>query len=628
MPFNSCCKKLGVIPTNVPADDKWHVVGLIEKPSSDAGRIMMFSDGSGGIVYNWILCENSVFWYNNDTISPSEQRERDKKRKEAIQKADHDKKIRATIAAKIAKKIYNDLAITAKQDHPYLVKKQIPANQFLSEILLSDLIKELGYTPHSKNKNLVGRILVAPIANCHEITSLAMIDESGRKAFLAGGVLSGGFWLTGKPKNGDPVFIAEGIATAITISTLTGCVCVSAMSAGGFATVVPAIKKWLTDSQIIVCADVGNGFDKANIAAKTNGCVCITPLCDTGTDFNDMMAESGDNETKSLLLSAILTKNKNAGIIKMSNLVTMELPPMRWLVEGLIPEGCTILAGAPKIGKSWLALDMLLTVTTPERKLFAEYPCPYGTALYLALEDSLTRLQDRTKTIIDGLLPYDTQAARATDRAHCVIDWPVIGAGCIEQIEDFISDNPDTRLIIVDTLARVRPATGKSAANAYEIDYAIVGQFQKFALKYHVAVILVTHLRKSTGREHDPFEEVTGSMGISGAADATIVFKRGKNSDIGDFYIRGRDVEEKCLKLKNVNGVWFYLGNESDEPKYLPEIKTFVSETNKREFTPSEFNKWYYDNMNEKISGIWMVLKRLYEHGHLRKMNNGKYSII
>lgn len=324
---------------------------------------------------------------------------------------------------------------------------------------------------------------------------------------------------------------------------------------------------------------------------------------------------------------AWLNKSKGTGI-KMQKLMRMELPPMKWIVSGLLPEGCTILAGAPKIGKSWLALDMALSISTPDRKLFGEYETPHGSVLYLALEDSLRRLQDRTKKIIEGLPTYHPQAAKATDQATVVIDWPPIGKGCMEHMEQFLTDNPDTRLIIIDTLQKVRPAI-KGSPNAYEVDYNVISQFQTFALRHHLAIVLITHLRKSSSitKDTDEFEQVTGSMGLSGAADATIIFKRGKASDMADLYIRGRDVEEQLIRLKQINGVWFYFGNAEDSPAHLDEIREFVSETGKQQFQPADFNKWCKAN-GEEVKSVRVVFKRLYESGHIRKIRDGLFALM
>lgn len=320
-------------------------------------------------------------------------------------------------------------------------------------------------------------------------------------------------------------------------------------------------------------------------------------------------------------------KNKKKPSVSAAELMKMQLPPIRWIVEGLIPEGCIVLAGSPKIGKSWLATDMMLTVSTPQRKLFGHFPSPEGTALYLALEDSLSRLQSRIRIICEGLMSYMPQAARPTEKAHICTEWPIIGAGCMEAMQQFVEANPDTRLIIVDTLQKVRPTGSAKGANAYEVDYALVAQFQQFALKHHLAIILITHLRKSNGMgDDDPFEQVTGSMGISGAADATIRIKRGKQSDIAEFYIRGRDVEEQMFHIQNTNGTWYYVENEK-EPAHIPEIREFTKATGRTEFKPAEFNRWHRENYGTEIKSIWMVMKRLYENGHLRKMKEGSYSL-
>jgi hypothetical protein len=185
-------------------------------------------------------------------------------------------------------------------------------------------------------------------------------------------------------------------------------------------------------------------------------------------------------------------------------------------------------------------------------------------------------------------------------------------------------------MIIGDTLQRVKPVAGRgNSSNAYEIDYGIVGQFQTFALRHHLAIILITHLRKSNGvtKNSDPFEEVTGSMGISGAADATAVFKRGKNSDVAELYIRGRDVEEQCIRLKQINAVWHYMGGAEDAPAHMDEIREYIAETGNNHIQPAAFNMWYRKGEGEEIKSIRTVFKRLYEAGHLRKVKVGVYAL-
>jgi hypothetical protein len=312
----------------------------------------------------------------------------------------------------------------------------------------------------------------------------------------------------------------------------------------------------------------------------------------------------------------------------LAEVVSMPPQPIKWIVQDLIPEGCHILAGSPKIGKSFLAIDMALTISTPGRKMFGHFPVQHGKCLYLALEDSWGRIQDRTSKIMGALPKYHAQAAQASENAVVCITWPPLGAGCIEEMEQFLTDNPDTVCIIVDTLAKVRPIGGPKNSNAYEVDYAVVSAFQSFAIRNHIAIILITHLRKSSGaKEEDPFEQVTGSMGISGAADTTIRLKRGQNSDFAEFYIRGRDVEEQCLNLRSINMVWHYSGDKEDAPSHLEEIRDYVSESRKTEFSPSDFNTWYRKNMGDEIKGIRVIFNRLYDRGHLKKLRHGVYAL-
>ena len=302
--------------------------------------------------------------------------------------------------------------------------------------------------------------------------------------------------------------------------------------------------------------------------------------------------------------------------------------PIRWIVPELIPEGCIILAGSPKIGKSWLATELCLcAASNGKRPFLGKYVLPHHGALYLALEDSDRRMNDRINKLISQLPVWSGHHTPAPTEVSYATSWPILGKGCIEQITAHLDANPDCKLVIVDTLQKVKPQAAKNMT-AYEIDYAIVAAFQEIAIKRGITIILITHLRKSTGAANeDPFEQITGSMGISGAADASIVLHKGKASNIAELYVRGRDVEEQSITIKMENCCWQYLGTgqESEGRKYLAEIKEFAQEWNRPDFKPADFNRWFKEGNGYEIKGIRVVFQRLFEDGFLGKKEAGRF---
>ena len=211
----------------------------------------------------------------------------------------------------------------------------------------------------------------------------------------------------------------------------------------------------------------------------------------------------------------------------------MTFPPIRYVVPGYIAEGCTLLAGRPKLGKSWLVLECGLAVARGDSCL-GSIACEQGDVLYLALEDNRRRLQGR----IDKLLgSFNPEWPAAFEYAT---EWPRANEGGVRQDQgvDLAKANP--RLVIVDVLAMFKPVRG-SSESLYEADYAAIKGLQALAGEHSVAIVVVHHTRKS-GAETDPFEKVSGTLGLSGAADTTLILDRDGNG--ATLYGRGRDIEE------------------------------------------------------------------------------------
>ena len=228
--------------------------------------------------------------------------------------------------------------------------------------------------------------------------------------------------------------------------------------------------------------------------------------------------------------------------------------PEPFLVEELLPEGLHILAGAPKIGKSWLALWLCLCVA--QGQPLWNFAVTQGEVLYLSLEDSYRRIQSRLFDLTDD----------APQTLHFAIMADTLKHGLEQQIEQFLMEHPTTKLVVIDTLQRVR-GTG-SDSNLYANDYQDIGILKQLADRRHIAILLIHHLRKL--HDDDPMNMISGSTGLSGAADSTFVLqKNSRLANVASLHCTGRDIPDRTLKLE--------FGEEDHVWKLLEDSKTCSS---------------------------------------------------
>lgn len=239
---------------------------------------------------------------------------------------------------------------------------------------------------------------------------------------------------------------------------------------------------------------------------------------------------------------------------------TMEFKPMKYVVPGYIAEGATLLAGKPKLGKSWLCLDIALAVASGGICL-GNVTCEQGDVLYLALEDNWRRLQSRLKKLwayedLRGDTPMP-------DRLFIEIQCPRANEGGIEALRDWLEKHPAARLVIVDVLAMFRATSKGREQTQYDADYLAIKSLQALAAERNVAIVVVHHTRKNA-EDSDPFEKVSGTLGLSGAADATLILDRDSNGCT--LYGRGRDIEEieTAVHFDSVTCRWSALGRAGD----------------------------------------------------------------
>ena len=214
-------------------------------------------------------------------------------------------------------------------------------------------------------------------------------------------------------------------------------------------------------------------------------------------------------------------------------IMTTVYKPIEFVIDGLLAQGLYILAGAPKVGKSWLALDMCLSIAKGEKILGLK--TSQGTALYLCLEDSYARIQNRLYELTD----------EPTEMLYFSVMSDPIGGGFEEQIEGFMSEHRDLKIVFIDTLQMVRGSTDSS----YGSDYKDLSVLKALADKLEITDIVVHHTRKC--KDSDPFNMISGSTGISGCVDGSLVLienKRGSRN--AKLYCVGRDIENAEINLQ------------------------------------------------------------------------------
>ena len=249
-----------------------------------------------------------------------------------------------------------------------------------------------------------------------------------------------------------------------------------------------------------------------------------------------------------------MTKEK-LNVIDSETLVDMRLPPQRFCVQTLLPQGMSILGGSSKIGKSWLVLDLCIRVAKGEP--LWNFPTTKGTTLYLCLEDTFRRVQDRLIRITDEW----------PDNAYFTVAAKTLADGLCDQIRDFLKEHPDTVLVAIDVFQMIR---GSEKDNSYATDYHDIQLLKEVAVEFDITVLVIHHVRKLD--DDDPFNTLSGTTGISGAVDTSFVLKRSNRNEVNaTLSCTGRDIESRELELKfNKNTcTWELLADSMEEPTML-----------------------------------------------------------
>lgn len=292
------------------------------------------------------------------------------------------------------------------------------------------------------------------------------------------------------------------------------------------------------------------------------------------------------------------------------------------IIDGLLYSGAYIIAGAPKIGKSFLVAQLAYHVSTGQ-KLW-EYDVHQGTVLYLALEDDFGRIQNRM---------FMMYGVEDTDKLHFATVAGKIGNGLDEQLENFMREHHDTKLIIIDTMQKIREAGGE--AYSYASDYEIIGVLKRFADRHNICVLIVHHTRKQPAG--DAFEMISGTTGLLGCADGSLLMQKKKRTDLtATVDVVGRDQQDQILYLRKdpETQIWQLEKTENELHKEPPDsileaVSKLVS-SDRREWTgsPSELAEAAHVGMAVNTLTKYLNVKsgRLLDEYHVSYENKAKHT--
>ena len=230
-------------------------------------------------------------------------------------------------------------------------------------------------------------------------------------------------------------------------------------------------------------------------------------------------------------------------------IMTTVYRPLEFVVDGLLAQGLYILAGAPKVGKSWLVLDMCLSIAKGENVLGRT--TTQGSALYLCLEDSYSRIQNRLYELTN----------EPSESLYFSVLAESIGNGLEEQIEQFKLQHSDLKIVAIDTLQKIKT----DEEYRYGSDYAELTVLKRLAEKLNICILLVHHTRKN--RDADPFNMISGTTGISGCVDGSLVLMKSKRtSSTAKLFATGRDIRECEIHLEKDECKWIATDVQIEKP--------------------------------------------------------------
>jgi predicted transcriptional regulator len=495
--------------------------------------------------------------------------------------------------------------------HPYLSHKKVEAygaRRSNRGVIWKD----------GRLKEMTGDFLIVPAYGPDgSMIGIEQIAPSGKQKYDLG---EKGVFVLGEYRAGVPLLVAEGFSTAASLKKISGW---NAACCGGTANIRAAVEtlRKQFSGDIFVTPDTG-AEDFTDVADVIE----IPGEHPKNTDWNDLLSAHGIEAAKDLFKDGwtnvrkrkqpetSIPKKKGIETISARDLRLSVLKAPEWAVEGLIPEGITILAGRPKGGKSWLILQACLAVASGQD--FLGHKTTKGKVLYAALEDTNYRLKSRIGKLWDDdrTVPADLLATT---------DIPRLNPEGIEILEEWIKAN-NPRMVVLDTWAKSKDA-GDKRLNAYEQDVRLVSSIKRLADQYHLCLVLIHHLNKLKVGDENWLESLSGSMGLSGTADAILSLKRDMGQDNAILKRTGRDFENTDdLALEWTLEGW--VNNGPAKGKTITEERQEIIRSIKgagEPVTPS----YIADDLGKKAGNVRVMLHKMVQAGLIRRTSNNRYQL-
>lgn len=296
-------------------------------------------------------------------------------------------------------------------------------------------------------------------------------------------------------------------------------------------------------------------------------------------------------------------------------LLARAISPPAPIVDNLVHEGMLLLGGKSKRGKSWLMLDLALSVATGKPVWGWHFPVDEPQpVLYLALEDGEARIQKRLRAIQPDI--------SVADGLHLLYDFPLLTHGGIEDLRYYI-ETWHFRLVVIDVLARVEPAARGGSEKTYHDIYGMFAPLRALHRQYPFCLALVTHLRKAEA--DDVFDTLHGSVAYQGPQDVLWVMERRSQEEAGVLHVRDKDTEDRALHVAFVDGHWEYVG-DGEELKVSRErkaIREVLCEEN-RPLSPAEVGK-ILSGRRGSYDSLRKTMQRMTNDGQLLRVERGRY---
>lgn len=276
--------------------------------------------------------------------------------------------------------------------------------------------------------------------------------------------------------------------------------------------------------------DVGKAYAQETAAAlhgvASKVCVYdlarVWPEIPEHGDVSDLIAAFGEEKACELLAQLFRSAPEweplkepdifdSFGFYSVPDLTPEEKKPPEFIIDGMIPCGMTFLSGAPKIRKSFMALQIASAAATGSP--FLSHNTTQCDVAYLDLEGSKSRVSFRAERM-SMKIPRNVFITNSiTER---------LADGLADKLRQLHRARPSIRLIIIDTYSRARGSYKNFGVNAYDADVALLETVQRMALEENIAVVFIHHDKKGAGFASDSFERLSGTMGISGSSDCVI----------------------------------------------------------------------------------------------------------